>query len=74
MAGLGQIPQANTDLEGVAAELAGLNYQRWADMRRAELNQILARRTVTWLEARDQAKMAFGKKQVLTQIAAKQPS
>ena len=74
LAGLGQIPQANTDLEGVAAELAGLNYQRWADMRRAELNQILARRTVTWLEARDQAKMAFGKKQVLTQIAAKQPS
>ena len=71
LTGLAQIPQTGADLAGVAAELAGLNYQRWADARRAELHQLLARRTVSWLEARDEAREAFGKKQVLTQMATR---
>lgn len=71
LAGLAQIPQSENALEGVAAELAGLNYQRWADARRQELNQVLARRTVTWIEARDHARTAFGKRQVLEKIAAR---
>lgn len=71
LAGLAQPLQSDAALEGVAAELAGLNYQRWADARRQELNQVLARRTVTWIEVRDQARLAFGKKQVLEKIAAR---
>jgi hypothetical protein len=52
-------------ISGVAAELAALSYQRWADARRAELNQSLARKTVLWMEARDAAREAFGKRQAL---------
>jgi hypothetical protein len=74
LSGLGQIPQSEPNLVGVSAELAGLQYQRWADARRAELNQMLARRTVTWMEARDEARVAFGKRQVLAQMAARQGS
>jgi hypothetical protein len=55
----------------IAGALAALNYQRWADARRAELNMLLARQTVTWMEARDHAREAFGKKQALGGLATK---
>ena len=61
---IGELPQ-------VAAEIAALNYQRWADARRAELNQTLARQTAAWIDARDAARLAFGKTQALAGVAAK---
>jgi hypothetical protein len=71
LSALALIPEGQSDLEGVASQLAGLAYQRWADARRAELNQQLARRTVSLIEARDAAREAFGKKTVLGAMAAK---
>lgn len=71
------IPVADAVSE-IAGALAALQYQRWADARRAELNMLLARQTVTWLEAHDAAREAFGKKQALggvaTRLAAQQRS
>ena len=58
-------------LPEVSAELASLTYQRWADARRAEINLVLARQTVEWMEARDEARLAFGKKQALGGITTK---
>jgi hypothetical protein len=55
----------------IAGALAGLTYQRWADARRAELNMLLARQTVTWMETRESAREAFGKKQALGSLASK---
>ena len=60
----GELPQ-------VAAAIAALTYQRWADMRRVELNQTLARQTATWSDARDAARLAFGKTQALAGVAAR---
>lgn len=71
LAGTLSTTTVQSDLHGVAAELANLNYQRWADKRRAELNQELARRTVAWIGARDAAREAFGRKQALVGITTK---
>lgn len=49
------------DLSVVAAGLVGLRYQAWADVRRGELNTVLARQTADWLAARDEARLAFGR-------------
>lgn len=57
------------DLNGAAAGLVSLNYQRWADQRKAALNQTLALQTHDWLVARDSAKIAFGKAEAITRIA-----
>lgn len=59
-------------LEGASAALAGLAYQRWADARRAEINQTLARQTHHWMEARDAAQKAFGKADALRRLMEKQ--
>ena len=40
-------------------------------MRRVELNQTLARQTATWSDARDAARLAFGKTQALAGVAAR---
>lgn len=65
-------PAANEgDVSHIAAELAALNYQRWADVRRAELNQTLARQTADWIDARDAARLAFGKTRALAGVAAR---
>ncbi len=53
----------------IAAGLAALGYQRWADARRAELNLALARRTAAWIEACDAARLSFGRKQALQGLA-----
>lgn len=74
LAGLSLMPEAQDDLAGVASQLASLAYQRWADVRRAELNLQLARRTVALIGARDDAREAFGKKQVLCAMADKHRS
>ena len=69
--GLAALAAPDGDLPQVAAELAALNYQRWADVRRTELNQILARQTAVWSDARDAARLAFGKTEALAGVAAK---
>lgn len=56
------------DLLGASSALAALAYERWADARRAEINQQLARQTHVWLEARDAAHIAFGKAEALRRL------
>lgn len=73
LAGLAMPEALEGDLPQISAALAALNYQRWADARRAELNLTLARQTAIWLEARDAAQLAFGKTQALAGVAAKLP-
>jgi hypothetical protein len=61
------------ELPEVAAQLASLNYQRWAETRRVEINLALARQTAEWIEARDAACLAFGRDQVLQTLQARKP-
>lgn len=56
---------APADLPPVQAGLVDLAYQRWADVRRAELNTTIALQTVAWMEARSEAATAFGRLQAL---------
>ena len=56
---------------GMAEAQASLAYQRWADARRADLNQTLAQQTALWIEGRDAARQAFGKSDVLAALARK---
>jgi hypothetical protein len=58
-----------SDLEPVFAAKVALGYERWADLRRAELNLVIARQTAAWLEARDDAKTAFGRVRALEGVA-----
>lgn len=55
----------DVDLAPVAAGLVALRYQAWADVRRSELNVVLARQTADWLSARDEARIAFGRCEAL---------
>lgn len=69
IAGLERPQMADRNLEGAAAALAEIGYQRWADARRAELNRVLARQTAEWLEATDAARQAFGRNEALATLA-----
>lgn len=53
------------DLPLVAGQAVGLTYERWANVRRADLNLVIARQTVSWISAREDAGTAFGRLQVL---------
>jgi hypothetical protein len=64
LAGLAHISSHADGIQPVAAQLAALNYQRWAESRRAEINLVLARQTAEWIDARDAARMAFGRAEV----------
>lgn len=64
-------PVRQDELPEVAAQLASLNYQRWAETRRVEINLALARQTAEWIEARDAACLAFGRAQVLQTLQAR---
>jgi hypothetical protein len=58
-------------LEPVTAEMVALTYDRWADQRRSELNLVIARKTVDWMEARCDARAAFGRVQALQGLATR---
>lgn len=58
----------STDPDPVAAAQVDVRYQLWADARRAEINMTLARQTAKWMEARDSARAAFGKAEVLRKL------
>jgi hypothetical protein len=60
-----------TTLPPVAAHQAELRYQNWADLRRAEINIVLAEQTAAMQIARDAAGNAFGKDQALQAALAK---
>jgi hypothetical protein len=59
------------DLELVTAGRVALTYDRWADQRRSELNLVIARQTVGWMEARSEAQTAFGRVQALQGLATR---
>ncbi len=59
------------DLPMVAAQTVALTYQRWADVRRSDLNLVIARQTVDWIGARDDAGTAFGRLQALRGLSEK---
>ena len=69
LAALAQPVAAPDGIGEIAASLATLGYQRWADARRAEVNLALARQTVAWIEACDAARLSFGRKQALQGLA-----
>jgi hypothetical protein len=60
-----------SDLPPVAAGQVALRYQLWADVRRSELNTVLARQTAEWMSAQDDARLAFGRAEALRGIAAR---
>ena len=70
LADLDRAPPAS-DLPDLAAAEVAMRYQSWADQRRAEINLTLARQTATWIEARDDARLAFGKSQALQGLAGR---
>jgi hypothetical protein len=59
------------DLPAITAGLVGLTYQRWADIRRAELNAVIARQTAEWMAAKAEASLAFGRAEAVRGVAAK---
>jgi hypothetical protein len=68
LAGL-DLPPVATDLPPLVAARAELAYQVWADARRAEINLVLARQTAEWQEAREAARLAFGRAAVLDRLS-----
>jgi hypothetical protein len=61
--------EAPSDLPVIPAGLVGLAYQCWADIRRADLNVVIARQTVEVMEARAAASLAFGRAQAIHGVA-----
>lgn len=59
------------DLGQVTTEKVAITYNRWADVRRSELNLVIARQTASWLEARGEAQGAFGRVQALQGLATR---
>lgn len=64
-------PAEPTGLDLAPAAQVALSYQLWADVRRAELNTVLARQTADWLAAREDARHAFGRAEALRGIATR---
>lgn len=61
------------DLPSVTASQVALRYRLWADVRKGALNAVLARQTVDWLDARQDACQAFGRLEALRGIARRLP-
>lgn len=71
LAAITAAPAPQTDLPPVIGAKAEFTYQRWADLRRSELNLVIARQTADWLTARDEARLAFGRLSALQGLAAR---
>ena len=71
LAALNQPPSPQLDLEPMTAEKVARAYDRWSDVRRAELNLVMARQTADWIEARAEAQTAFGRVQALQGLATR---
>lgn len=70
LASLAQVTQA-VGLSEMAQAQVQLTYDRWAEARRAEVNLVLARQTAEWMQARADASLAFGRRDVLRRLAEK---
>ncbi|MBN8631501.1 MAG: hypothetical protein J0L76_11665 [Rhodobacterales bacterium] len=68
---INQVKAADEDLSPVTAGKVAIAYDRWADARRSELNLVIARQTLGWMEARGAAQGAFGRVQALQELAAR---
>lgn len=68
LAALARPMHRDEGLVGASSAIAALAYERWADARRAEINQQLAWQTHVWMEARDAAQIAFGKAEALRRL------
>ncbi len=64
-------PAEPDGLELAPSAQVSLRYQHWADVRRSELNTVLARQTAEWLAAREDARHAFGRAEALRGIAGR---
>lgn len=62
---------APAELPLVAAARAEWTYQRWAELRRSELNLVIARQKADCLDAREAAKTAFGRLQALRGLSGR---
>lgn len=65
------LPPADHELPLPIAGQVSLAYERWADLRRADLNALIARQTVEWMAARSAASQAFGRAEALRRIASR---
>lgn len=61
---------ADPALHPAAAALALVSYEAWADGRRRDLIQLLARQKAAVAEAEAEARLAFGRAEVLGRLAA----
>ena len=61
-------PHGPHDLNEVIAGEVAMRYQNWADHRRADINLTLARQTSDWVEARQEAALAFGRNAVILKL------
>ena len=59
------------DISPITAAQAGLRYQQWADLRRAEINMRLSLQTAEWQVQRESATTAFGRTDALNRLGAK---
>lgn len=65
-------PGSDGGAASVAEALAQLNWQRWADARRAEINVTLALQTAEWLTARETAQRTFARCEALRGVRRRQ--
>ena len=61
-------PAPPTDLNPIVAGEVAMRYENWADHRRSEINLVLARQTADWVEARQNAALAFGRNSVIGKL------
>ena len=66
-------PATPTELPPLVAAEVAMRYALWADQRRSEINLILARQTVEWVGAQQEAARAFGRHQVVQKLGARKP-
>lgn len=60
-----------TDLPLAISAQTRMRYESWAEARRAEINLTLARQTAEWIDAREAARRAFGRAEVLRKLAGR---
>lgn len=65
-------PVPLNDLSVVIAHQMELRYQAWAELRRGEINLVLARQTADLLAAREDAGQAFGRNQAVNALKEKE--
>jgi hypothetical protein len=61
-------PMEAPDLPLITAQEITMRHALWADHKRRQINEMLARQTAEWIEAREEASRAFGRNQVLNRL------